>query len=154
MPWRRKSAAKKRPANNLLERISRADYQLIESHLVDTELTADQVLYNSGDIVTAIYFPCMTSSASFSVSFEEGREVQTVLIGREGAVGGVINRTHLPAYVRLEVRSAGAFARLPVHVLESAKARSPSLRELFDRYADCFVAQLPSGIGLQCYQFD
>jgi len=147
MPWRSKSAAKERPANNLLERISRDDYQLIASHIVDTELAADQILYNSGDAVGTMYFPCLASSASFAVSFEEGREVQTVLIGREGAVGGVINRSHMPAYVRLEVRSGGMFARLPVNILEEAKARSPSLRELFDRYADCFVAQLLQGMA-------
>jgi hypothetical protein len=86
MPWRLKSAARKRPANNLLERISRDDFQLIAPHLVDTELAANQILYNSGDTVSTVYFPCMASSASFAVSFEEGREVQTVLIGREGAV--------------------------------------------------------------------
>lgn len=147
MPWRSKSAARKRPANNLLERIGRDDYQLISPHLVDIDLVADQILYNSGDTVGTVYFPCHAGSASFAVSFEEGREVQTVLIGREGAVGGVINRSHLPAYVRLEVRSGGRFARLPVHVLESAKSRSPSLRELFDRYADCFVAQLLQGMA-------
>ena len=147
MPWRSKSAARKRPANNLLERISRDDFQLIAPHLVDTELAADQILYNSGDTVGTVYFPCMASSASFAVSFEEGREVQTVLIGREGAVGGVINRSHLPAYVRLEVRSGGIFARLPVNILEAAKARSASLKALFDRYADCFVAQLLQGMA-------
>jgi hypothetical protein len=147
MPWRSKSAASKRPANNLLERISRDDFQLIAPHLVDTELVADQILYNSGDMVGTVYFPCMASSASFAVAFEEGREVQTVLIGREGAVGGVINRSQLPAYVRLEVRSGGMFARLPVNSLEAAKARSSSLRTLFDRYADCFVAQLLQGMA-------
>ena len=42
------------------------------------------------------------------------------------AHGAYAADAYLPAYVRLEVRSAGMFARLPVNVLEAAKARSSS----------------------------
>jgi hypothetical protein len=40
------------------------------------------------------------------------------------------------------VKVGGPFVRLRVSKLESAKAKSPTLRNLFARYADCMLAQV------------
>jgi CRP-like cAMP-binding protein len=136
-----------RPSNDFLGRLSKTDFQLIAPHLATREATPDQVLYNPGDHVDTIYFPCDSGSASFVVSVEGGREVQTILVGREGAVGGIAHRGQLPAFSRLVVRSGGPFAQLPLRALEAAKARSASLRDTFDRYADCILAQMVQTIA-------
>jgi CRP-like cAMP-binding protein len=131
-----------RPLNNLLRTLREPDYALIASHLEPIESEAGELLYNPGDNVEVVHFPCGPSLASFLVSNEDGRDVETVLVGREGAVGGIVSFGHLPAYCRIVVKYGGLFVRLRVDALESAKTRSPTLRYLFARYADCLLAQV------------
>ncbi|MBX9710442.1 MAG: Crp/Fnr family transcriptional regulator [Xanthobacteraceae bacterium] len=131
-----------RPFNNLLRRLSVADFALIEPYLEATETAADDLLYNPGDDVEIVYFPCGPSLTSFLVPNEDGRDVETILVGREGAVGGVVSHGFLPAYTRITVKVGGPFVGLRVTRLETAKANSASLRHLFARYADCMLAQM------------
>jgi CRP-like cAMP-binding protein len=130
-----------RPRNNLLQHIHKDDYALIAPHLEVGLLSVNRVLFNPGDDVHTVYFPCEGSVASFTLAIEDGREVQVVLIGREGAVGGIVSQGRLPAFSRILVRMGGLFAHLPVARLQAAKAKSDTLANLFARYADCLLAQ-------------
>lgn len=131
-----------RPLNNLLRALRDRDYALIQPHLESITAPAGEILYNPGDHVGFVYFPCGPSLASFLVSSDDGRDVETVLVGREGAVGGIVSLGHLPAYTRIVVKFGGAFLRLSTTRLEAAKTNSPTLRYLFARYADCLLAQM------------
>jgi DNA-binding transcriptional regulator YhcF (GntR family) len=131
-----------RPFNNLLRRLNRADFALIEPYLTQVEAGAGDVFYNPGAHVETVYFPCGPSLASYVVPNEDGRDVETILVGREGAVGGIVSQGYLPAYTRICVKFGGPFARLPISKLEAAKASSPTLRNIFARYADCMLAQM------------
>lgn len=131
-----------RPFNNLLRALRDTEYALIAPYLETMESDADDLLYNPGDNVEVVYFPCGPSLVSFLVGNEDGQDVETILIGREGAVGGIVSFGHLPAYCRIIVKYGGKFVRLRVDALESAKSRSPRLRYLFGRYADCLLAQV------------
>jgi hypothetical protein len=131
-----------RPFNNLLRRLSASDFALIAPHLAPEEAKAGELLYNPGDHVDTVHFPCGPSLASFLVPSEDGRDVETILVGREGAVGGIVSQGHLPAYTRIMVKFGGPFARLPIGKLEAAKTRSATLRNVFARYADCLLAQI------------
>lgn len=136
------SAETERPFNNLLRKIRDADYALLASHLEACTLPNGELLYNPGDDVAVVHFPCGPSLASFLITNEDGRDVETILIGREGAVGGIVSQGFLPAYSRIVVKFGGPFVRLRVGALEAAKMRSATLRNLFARYADCMLAQL------------
>jgi DNA-binding transcriptional regulator YhcF (GntR family) len=131
-----------RPNNNLLRRLSSGDFALIAAHLAHEEAEANELLYNPGDDVDTVHFPCGASLASFLVANEDGRDVETILVGREGAVGGIVSLGHLPAYTRITVKFGGPFARLPIAKLDAAKTASVSLRNVFARYADCLLAQM------------
>ena len=131
-----------RPFNNLLRRFNDADFALVEPSLERVDAKADELLYNPGDNVETVHFPCGPSLASFLVANEDGRDVETILVGREGAVGGIVSQGYLPAYTRITVKVAGPFVRLRVAKLDAAKAKSPTLRYLFARYADCILAQI------------
>ncbi len=131
-----------RPFNNLLRRLNAADYALIEPHLEAADTTANDLLYNPGDDIETVHFPCGPSLASFLVPNEDGRDVETILVGREGAVGGIVSNGFLPAYTRITIKVGGPFVRLRVARLEAAKMNSISLRHLFARYADCMLAQM------------
>jgi Crp-like helix-turn-helix domain len=131
-----------RPANELLQRLSPRDFALISPYLDQFDASADRVLYNPGDPVESVHFPCGTSAAAFVIAIDDGREFDAVLIGREGAAGGIVSHGSLPAFSRIAVRFPGPFVRLPVARLEAAKGRSRALAGLFTRYADCLLAQI------------
>jgi hypothetical protein len=131
-----------RPTNNLLRRLSPADFALLAPHVMVENAAANELLYNPGDNVQVVHFPCGPALATFLVPNEDGRDVETILVGREGAVGGIVSEGYLPAYTRICVKFGGPFARIHVGKLEAAKQRSPSLRHVFARYADCMLAQI------------
>jgi Crp-like helix-turn-helix domain len=131
-----------RPHNNLLRRLNAGDFALLAPHLVHEAAEAGELLYNPGDDVDTVHFPCGPSLASYLVPNEDGRDVETILVGREGAVGGVVSLGYLPAYTRITVKFGGPFVRLPVAKLDAAKTASASLRNVFARYADCLLAQM------------
>jgi hypothetical protein len=142
MLTRRTEAAGERPFNNLLRRLNSADFGLIEPHLVATDAGPNDLLYSPGDDVEIVHFPCGPSLVSYMVPNEDGRDVETILIGREGAVGGIVSQGYLPAYTRIMVKFAGPFVRLPVAKLDAAKLTSRTLSNVFARYADCMLAQI------------
>jgi hypothetical protein len=131
-----------RPFNNLLRRLSASDFSLIAPHLAPEEGNANDLLYNAGDNVQIVHFPCGPSLASFLVTNEDGRDVETILVGREGAVGGIVSDGNLPAYTRITVKFGGPFVRLAVGKLNAAKMKSATLSNVFARYADCMLAQM------------
>jgi DNA-binding transcriptional regulator YhcF (GntR family) len=141
---RREETAKagERPLNNLLRRLSDADFALISAHLAKHDGNAGDLLYSPGDDVEIVHFPCGPTLVSYLVPSEDGRDVETVLIGREGAVGGIVSQGYLPAYTRIMVKFGGPLVRLLVRKLDAAKAKSASLSNIFARYADCLLAQM------------
>lgn len=103
---------------------------------------AQQVIWEPGDDVDHAYFPLGRAMASYRVALSDGRAVETGLIGREGALGGIVSQGRLPAYARAVVQFEGRFARLPVSQLEALKAANRRVENLFARYADCLLAQI------------
>ncbi len=142
MTSKKSDIAGERPFNNLLRRLNDADFALIEPHLVAADAAPNDLLYSPGDDVETVHFPCGPSLVSYLVTNEDGRDVETILIGREGAVGGIVSQGHLPAYTRITVKFAGPFVRMPVSRLDAAKLKSRTLNNIFARYADCMLAQI------------
>ena len=139
---RRDGTAGERPLNNLLRRLNDADFALIAPLLSEIDANAGDVLYSPGDDVEIVHFPCGPCLVSYLVPNEDGRDVETILIGREGAVGGIVSQGFLPAYTRIIVKFAGPFVRMPVGRLNAAKKKSATLNNIFARYADCLMAQM------------
>ncbi|MCW8084666.1 Crp/Fnr family transcriptional regulator [Sabulicella glaciei] len=129
-------------SNNLLLTLRPQDRKLLEPSLETVVLSTGTLLFEAGDDVEFVHFPCGPTLASFSVTLENGAPVETALIGREGAMGGIVSQGRLPAYARAVVRMGGPFLRIPCMRLEAAKERSAPLRNVFARYADCLLAQV------------
>jgi Crp-like helix-turn-helix domain len=129
-------------ANNLLARLHRSDLELILGHLKPVHKPPDEVIYDHGMNVGVVYFPCNVTLASFVVSIEDGSTIETLIVGREGAVGGIVSQGNLPAYCRIMVQAGGDFLTLPIPALDAAKQKSRTLESLFARYADCLMAQV------------
>jgi CRP-like cAMP-binding protein len=135
------------PSNRLLLRLNESDFARIGGDLTRIDLDQGAVLYHPGDPVDTAYFPCGTGLASLVLSLEEGRDVDALVVGREGAVAGIINQGQLPAYSRIVVKLGGTFLSLEASKLEAAKQRSATLRQLFVSYADFVLAQLLQAVA-------
>jgi CRP-like cAMP-binding protein len=134
--------ASKCSRNNLLRSLRPNDIELLELILEPVYLEAGRVLYEPGDNVSQVYFPCDSALASFRIMLPDGEHVETALVGREGAIGGVVSHGNLPAFARSVVQAPGRFLKADVSRLEEAKLQSASLQHLFARYADCLLAQV------------
>lgn len=128
--------------NNLLRAVESEDWAMLEPRLEEWSAQTGTLLHEPGQIVRWAYFPRRSSLVSYLVVLSDGRAIETALVGREGAVGGIVSHGKLPAYARAEVQLGGSFFRIDLSHLEEVKSRSPSLRYLFARYGDCLMAQV------------
>jgi len=133
--------------SDLLDALRPDDLALLIPGLVECHFDSGEVVYNPGDNVEYCYFPTGPAMCSYFVELEDGTAVETILVGREGALGGIVSAGNLPAYARASVLHGGEFLRLPVRDLEEAKRRSPAISHLFARYADCVMAQVFQSIA-------
>ncbi|MDE2595832.1 MAG: Crp/Fnr family transcriptional regulator [Sphingomonadales bacterium] len=129
-------------ANNLITALSQPDRDALTAPGTLSSFASGQVIYEPGDSVDYCYFPLGPAIASFLVVLEDGMAVETTMVGKEGAIGGVVSHGKLPAFCRSIAVHSGQFLRIPVAELEMAKRQSPAVANLFNRYADCLIAQV------------
>lgn len=129
--------------NLLLMMLNERDRQKLLPHTMVFDLEALTVLHKAGDDVMNTWFPCGTAMASFQRWVDDDNSaVEIALIGREGAIGGIVSNGNLPAYATAIVRNPGRFYRIKTAALEQVKTESIALRHWFARYSDCLMAQV------------
>lgn len=128
--------------NRLLATLKSQDLELLLPSFTLHEYPAGKILQEAGSDVRYAWFPLESAAASFVVAADSNHLVDAALIGREGAVGGLVSNGRLPAYARAHVQFSGRFLRLPLTALAQAKTQSPAIAIWVSRYADCLVAQL------------
>ena len=126
--------------NNLLRALRLDDWNILAPKLEAWSAPTGAVLHEPGDTVRFAYFPRDASLISYLVVLQDGRAIETALVGREGAVGGFVSQGHLPAYTRAEVQLGGAFFRIDLRELEvrnllALRGRHAQRRELGDHRA-------------------
>lgn len=141
VPTKRISVATGWAGNLLLASLKPADRSLLEPHVEAVNLLCGEVLFEPGDDVVFTHFPSGESTISLVLSMRDDRVIEVATIGKEGAAGGIVSRGHKPAFARIVVEIGGLALRIETDRLEDAKKRSPSLRDLFNRYADALLAQ-------------
>lgn len=108
--------------NELLAKLNESDRQRLAAHMMVFELNRKDILQPAGEDVVDTWFPCGPSLASYQLWSEDGvGAVEVALIGREGAIGGIVSNGSLPAYANAVVRVGGPFFRLKTAALEQAK---------------------------------
>jgi len=129
--------------NNLLSVLNEEDRARLIGHMLTFELKANDVLQEAGDDVVNTWFPCGSAMAGFSVGTgQDDHAIEVALVGREGAIGGIVSNGSLPAYATAQVRFSGTFIRIKTSAIEQAKLDSIALRHWFSRYSDCLLAQV------------
>lgn len=128
--------------NRLLAALKPEDIDLLLPSFTLHECAPGKILQESGVDVRYSWFPLGDAAASFVVAADANHLVDAALIGREGAVCGLVSAGRLPAYARAHVQFGGRFLRLPLATLTQARQQSPNIANWMSRYADCLVAQL------------
>ncbi|WP_181706172.1 Crp/Fnr family transcriptional regulator [Chthonobacter rhizosphaerae] len=131
----------------MLDALRQPDAELLAGASERVTLERGQVLFEPGDDVGVVHFPCGPTIAALIVTMENGAVVETATIGREGAVGGIVSQGNLPAFARGVVQVAGPAIRIDATRLQELKARSVAMRNLFARYADCLLAQILQSVA-------
>src|SRR5262245_64611787 len=72
--------------NRFLGALPPSDFDLVASHLVETVLQPGALLQEAGEPVKRVSFPC-SGLVSLVGMVPEGHVIDTVTIGREGAIG-------------------------------------------------------------------
>jgi CRP-like cAMP-binding protein len=133
--------------SDLLECLTEEDFGAVRRGVTEIRLLAGEVLYDPGDDVDYCYFPRGEAIASYFVVLDNGTAVETVLIGREGAIGGIVSHGSAPSYARAVVIHDGTFWKVPVRELEQARRENTGIDSLLSRYADCLMAQVFQSIA-------
>lgn len=128
--------------SNLLGVLRQKDRALLKPYTTECHLAAGETIYEPGQVVRFAYFPRNSALAVFLVLMENGEVVETTMVGREGALGGIVSHGSIPCYARSCVMHEGDFYRISTADLEQVKDQSPEIRHLFSRYADCMMAQV------------
>ena len=137
--------------NRLLSTFSSEARALIEPFGPMIELeTGDVVLHRGGEVKAAL-FPIGPTMISLTIDLADGRTVEAALIGRRGAVGGIVSCGHAPAFARADVLVGGAAFRVPIEVLEEAKSRSPFIANLFCRFSDYLLALVMQSVACNAF---
>ncbi|MFT4053949.1 MAG: Crp/Fnr family transcriptional regulator [Novosphingobium sp.] len=129
-------------SNALLATLSKSDQERLMPHMMIADLKAHEALQRAGDEVVDTWFPCGPAMAAFCVRLKDGAAVEVALVGREGAIGGIVSNGSVPAFATAKVMYGGRFLRIKTAALEQAKLDSLTLRHWFSRYSDCLLAQV------------
>ena len=109
--------------------------------ITEVSLTVGRVLAEPGDRIEQVYFPT-SGVVSIVTLLEDGRKVESLTVGREGAVGLLAAFGKSTALQRCIVQIAGAALRIDVEPLRAGVAEHPAILDVVIRYAQFTEAQL------------
>lgn len=137
--------------NSLLATFSREARALIEPFGSMVELETGDTVLNRGDDVRSTLFPLGTTMISMAVEITGGRTAEAALIGKRGAVGGIISCGQAPAFTRATALVGGSAFRVPMECIEDAKRRSQFIANLFCRFSDYLLSQVMQSVACNAY---
>ena len=137
--------------NCLLSTFSTEARALIEPFGRLVELETGEIVANRGDEVRSSFFPVGTTMISMAIEVSGGRTVEAALIGKRGAVGGIVSCGQAPAFARAMVLVGGPAFKVSMQALEDAKRRSPFIANLFCRFSDYLLAQVMQSVACNAH---
>jgi hypothetical protein len=109
--------------NALLGKLRDDDRRRLAPHMMVLDFQPKHVLQRAGDEVVDTWFPCGSAMAAFSVWVDDDKPaIEVALVGREGAIGGIVSNGNVPAYATCQVRSGGRFLRIKTAALEQVNS--------------------------------
>jgi CRP-like cAMP-binding protein len=130
------------------------DFSLLQPYLRRVRLSAGEILYDIGDEVGRVYFPCSGLFSKLSV-FEDGSEIESALVGRNGAIGALSGLGLSYALTRDVCHLPCEAWAISSERLGEACRVSPHVHECLDRYcAWMMICAVRNGACNACHTVD
>jgi CRP-like cAMP-binding protein len=127
--------------NRLLAALPPHELSLLAAHLKEAPLPQGAVLHEQGERIEHVYFP-HDGIVSLLAIMGQGDAIETVSIGREGAVGAMVGVGSRRAVSRAVVQVAGHASRIAVPRFRKVVEESPTLREGVIRFGESLLIQI------------
>lgn len=128
-------------SNELLRSLPGDLFSKLQPSLRSVYLDPEQFLYMQDDKLDYIYFPETAVISEFR-TLDDGRMVEVMLTGREGAVGMTSLFCHAPVANCTQVSQAGSAVRIESDVLEKALRLNPELITSLSKEFDHYIRQI------------
>jgi CRP-like cAMP-binding protein len=127
--------------NLLLAALPPMEWQRWEAQLESTALPLGQVLYESGGMLSHVYFPT-DAIVSLLYVMENGASAEIAVVGNEGLVGVSLFMGGESTPSRAVVQSAGTGFRLRAQLVKDEFNRSGPVLHLLLRYTQALITQM------------
>jgi CRP-like cAMP-binding protein len=127
--------------NQLLAALSAPERERIFPHLRLVPMALGKVLYESGDLLSHVYFP-VDSIVSLLYVLADGGSAEISVVGNEGLIGIALFMGGETTPSRAIVQSAGHAYRLAGQLLKDEFHRNGSLQLLLLRYTQALITQM------------
>ena len=127
--------------NHLLAAMPEAEWGRWASSLEKVHMPLGQVLYESGTILSHVYFPT-TAIVSLLYVLQNGSSAEIAVVGNEGIVGVSLFMGAESTPSRAVVQSAGEGYRLKAPVMKAEFDRSGPVLHLLLRYTQALITQM------------
>ena len=127
--------------NQLLAALEPADYALLVTHLRTAHFAQGTVLQEQGAQVAHVYFP-LSGMVSLVSVMDDGRVVESAVVGREGMVGAFAGLGPWHAFTRATVQIPATIAVIPSSHFQAAVSQSERIRDLILRYKEALLGQV------------
>ena len=127
--------------NHLLAALPDSEWQRWLPQLESVSLPLGQVLYESGDTLSHVYFPT-TAIVSLLYVMENGASAEIAVVGKEGIVGISLFMGGESTPSRAVVQSAGQGFRLKAQMMKNEFNRAGPVLHLLLRYTQALITQM------------
>jgi CRP-like cAMP-binding protein len=127
--------------NHLLAALPDAEWQRWLPQLERVEMPLGQVLYESGGMLSHVYFPT-TAIVSLLYVMENGASAEIAVVGNEGIVGISLFMGGDSTSSRAVVQSAGLGLRLKAQIMKEDFNRAGPVLHLLLRYTQALITQM------------
>jgi CRP-like cAMP-binding protein len=127
--------------NRLLNALPAEEYARLFPHLEQVPMRLSNILYESGDELSYVYFPT-TCIISMLYVMENGASAEIAVVGNEGIIGIALFMGGKTMPNRAVVQSAGCAYRLRGHWLIEEFNQYGALHYLLLRYTQALITQM------------
>ena len=127
--------------NHLLASLPPAEWARWSAHLEWVDMPLGQILYESGGVMTHVYFPT-TSIVSLLYVMEDGASAEIAVVGNEGIVGVSLFMGGSSTPSRAVVQSAGQGFRLRADLMKDEFGKGGRVMHLLLRYTQALITQM------------
>ena len=127
--------------NHLLATLPADDLAALDGHFRTVELRDGDTLAKPGDEIRTIYFP-HSGIVSFMVEANNGRVVQTSMVGRDGVIGAAQALDDKVSLNKIIVEMQGTASAIDRAPIREAVLTGSAIRRVLASYEQFFVADI------------